>query len=155
MLVPHQPKSKPPVHGQYLLRLPTETGVDMAPNPEFQTFLAALRGEGSRLLILVEDSAAPTGWRILSEEDLVEIGLGFETSISASGSVPRRLCYNVEEAAKAVGVSVHKFGSWLKRPERPVPHMKDGRRILIPIVPLEDWLRDEADRNTGTSVNAH
>ena len=66
---------------------------------------------------------------------------------SESVTLPNRLCYNVEEAAELVGVSVHKFNGWLKRSDHPVPHFQDGRRIIIPGDMLAEWLREEALRN--------
>ena len=127
--------------------MPTDTGVDMAINVEFETFLVALRGEGIRILILVEDCDVAAGWRILSENDLDKISRSFETGTAANQGVSGRLCYNLEEAASAVGVSVHKFNTWIRRHRDPVPHIKDGRRILIPVMLLTEWLRDEAARH--------
>ena len=126
--------------------VPTDAGVDMARNGEFETFMVSFRGEGNRILILVEDSAA-AGWRILSEDDLDEISRSFETDTPANHAMPGRLCYNVEEAAQPVDVSVHKCQSWLRRAEHPLPHIRDGRRILIPVNLLTEWLRDEVARH--------
>lgn len=60
--------------------------------------------------------------------------------------MPSRLGYNLSEAAEAVGVSQHKIQEWLRRTVDPLPHIKDGRRIIIPVDLLIGWLRDEAGR---------
>ena len=49
--------------------------------------------------------------------------------------------YNLKEAAKLV--------TWLNRPDNPIPHIRDGRRILIPGFQLMVWLKEESDRNIG------
>ena len=111
--------------------------------------MVALRGGSDRLLILVEDCDAATGWRILSEDDFDEISRSFETDTPANHATQGRLCYNLEEAAQAVGVSVNKFNSWIRRAQAPVPHIRDGRRILVPRHLLLEWLTKEANRNIG------
>ena len=60
--------------------------------------------------------------------------------------MPSRLGYNLSEAAEAVGVSQHKIQEWLRRAVDPLPYIKDGRRIIIPVDLLIEWLRDEAGR---------
>ena len=119
----------------------------MASESKFQRFLVALRGESDRLLVLVEDSDVDAGWRIVTETDLAEIWQSLESDAPEGNSEPGRLCYNLEEAAQAVGVSVHKFNSWIHRAQAPVPHFRDGRRILIPIALLEAWLSAEVARH--------
>ena len=121
----------------------------MAEATVFERLLIALRGGGDRVLVLVEDSGVETGWRIVTEADLAEIGRSLESASAEDTGLPGRLCCNVEEAARSVGVSVHKFNTWIRRAENPVPHIRDGRRILIPIQLLANWLADEAARNVG------
>lgn len=103
------------------------------------------------MLILVEDSGVETVWRIVTEADLSEIGQSLESANAEATGLPGRLCCNVEEAARSVGVSVHKFNTWIRRAENPVPHIREGRRILIPIQLLANWLANEASRNMGQS----
>ena len=61
-----------------------------------------------------ELSLKPTWLRFGSRSNPVE---------SESNGAPDRLCYNIEQAAKVVGVSVHKLNSWLRRIEHPLPHI--------------------------------
>ncbi len=118
----------------------------MAATSDFERILVALRGGGDRLLVLVEDAAVDSGWRIVTEAQLVEIGQSLESSSREAGSVPGKLSYNLSETAEAVGVSQHKVQEWLKRAVDPLPHIKDGRRIIVPVDLLIEWLRDEAGR---------
>ena len=121
----------------------------MAEATVFEQLLIALRGEGDRLLILVEDSGVETGWRIVTEANLAEMARSLESNSAEDPGLPGRLCCNVEEAARSVGVSVHKFNTWIRKADHPVPHIRDGRRILIPLHLLVQWLADEAARNVG------
>ena len=118
----------------------------MAATIDFERILVALRGGGERLLVLVEDAAVDSGWRIVTEAQLVEIVQSLESSSREAGSVPSRLGYNLSEAAEVVGVSQHKIQEWLRRAVDPLPYIKDGRRIIIPVNLLIEWLRDEAGR---------
>lgn len=126
----------------------------MAAEHDFQRVLNALRLVGDRLLILVEDSDADTGWRLLTDADLTDIARSLESSAPEESVPPSRLCYNVAEASRMLGVSVHKFNDWLRRPQHAVPHIKDGRRIVIPIHLLVQWLSEEAARNLDTGAQA-
>ena len=119
----------------------------MAESTVFERLLIALRGGGDQFLILVEDSEVETGWRIVTEANLAEIARSLESNAVECAGLPARLCYNVEEAARSVGVSVHKFNTWIRRAEHPVPHIRDGRRILIPIHLLVQWIAEEAAKN--------
>ena len=121
----------------------------MASQSDFEQYLRRLRGDGERLIILVEDCAADTGWRIVTEAELVEIGQSFDSNTPGGTGMSERLCYNVAEAARAVGVSEHKIRSWLRRDNFPLPHIQDDRRILIPRHLLLQWLSEEAARNVG------
>ena len=133
---------------------PIRAGAGMAEATDFGRLLVALRGGGDRVLILVEDSEAEAGWWIVTEADLAESARSLESITAESAGLPARLCYNVEEAAKSVGVSVRKFNTWIRRAEQPVPHIRDGRRILIPIHLLVQWLAEEAARNGGQGEGA-
>ena len=121
----------------------------MASQRDFDRFLERLRGDGERLLILAEDSAADTGWRIVTEAELAEIAQSFDFNSPGGTGVPDRLCYNLAEASQAVGVSEHKMRSWLRRDDFPLPHIQEDRRILIPRHLLLQWLSEEAARNMG------
>lgn len=117
---------------------------------DLDEFLDKLRSEGDSILILVQDPASNTGWRIVPEAELAEIWQSIQSSKKESYGSLEMLCYNVEQAARALGVSVHKLNTWLRRSERPLPHIQDGRRILIPCHLLIQWLTEEASRNLGT-----
>ena len=143
-MISHQARSG--LLGYRNYRGPKGTGVDMPATIDFERILVALRGGGDRLLVLVEDAAVDSGWRIVTEAQLVEIGQSLESSSREASSVPSRLGYNLSEAAEAVGVSQHKIQEWLRRAVDPLPYIKDGRRIIIPVDLLIEWLRDEAGR---------
>ena len=129
---------------------PTVTGVEMAiGQTDFEHFLGELRGAGDHLVILVEDAEIDSGWRVVPEADLVDIWRAVESNTRLDDGMPGRLCLNISEAAEAVGVSQHKIQEWLRRAVDPLPHIKDGRRIIVPVDLLTEWLRDEAGRQTS------
>ena len=143
-MVKQQPGSD---HSPTPLEVPPATGVDMAKGQtDIKRFLAELRGKGDRLVILVEDAEIDSGWRVVPEADLLEIWRAVESSTPLEDGVPGRLCFNIAEVAEAVGVSQHKVQEWLRRAVNPLPHIKDGRRIIVPADLLTEWLRDEAGR---------
>ena len=59
------------------------------------------------------------------------------------------ICRNLGETAQALGVSPQTVTNWMRRGENPLPHVRDGRRILIPDAILDRWIEDEAARNAA------
>ncbi len=53
---------------------------------------------------------------------------------------PPRLALSVAEAAASIGVSERHLRTLL--PE--VPHLYVGTRVVIPVEPLREWLRDQS-----------
>ena len=58
-----------------------------------------------------------------------------------------RLALTVTEAARSVGVSERHLRSML--PE--IPHLYLGNRLVIPVKPFEEWLREQATTEKGRS----
>lgn len=56
-----------------------------------------------------------------------------------------------KEAAQFIGASLPTLDELLHRAENPIPHIQIGRRIMIPVRDLQDWLSAEARRN-GAAV---
>jgi hypothetical protein len=54
-----------------------------------------------------------------------------------------RLALSVPEAAKAIAVSERLFRELL--PE--IPHCRLGNRVVIPVAPLGEWLRKQAQED--------
>ena len=119
----------------------------MAAQDNWEFFLDYLRTGSEQLLILVEDPESELGWRLFTKGDVNTLRQIMDQKARESATLPSKLCYNLEEAAQLVGVSAHKFNGWLKRSDHPIPHIQDGRRIIIPGDMLAEWLRDEALRN--------
>ena len=115
---------------------------------DLNLFLEELCGTNSTPLLLARDPESPTGWRLWTSEDTealctwVSAKLA-ETHVPHPGPIT---CYNAKEAARVLGVSVPKFQTWLRRRDSPIPHVRDGRKIVIPAFLLQEWLREEAKR---------
>ena len=54
------------------------------------------------------------------------------------------LVYTRKEAAARMKISLPLLDSWLRRPNRPIPNVRQGRKVLIPVAQLEEWIAQEA-----------
>jgi hypothetical protein len=61
----------------------------------------------------------------------------------SESDVPR-LCLSVFEAAKSVGLSEKHFRDEILPS---VPHLRVGRRIVIPVDGLREWLSEQSRKN--------
>ena len=96
--------------------------------------------------LLTKDQESALGWNPWSAEDTQ--ALCEWLSLNSNAHDPNGVtCYNQTEAADRVGVSVPKFQEWIRRRDNPIPHVRDGRMILIPEFLLMEWLREEAGRS--------
>lgn len=50
-----------------------------------------------------------------------------------------------KEGAKKLKISLVKFDELLRRKNDPLPHLKLGRRVLIPAEALREWINRQAD----------
>ena len=57
-----------------------------------------------------------------------------------------KTCFSREEAAASVGIRLPVLDEFLKRSTDPLPSIRAGRRILIPVNSLTRWLDQEAQR---------
>jgi excisionase family DNA binding protein len=113
-------------------------------------FLATLCGSDTAPQLLVRDVASDIGWRPWITDDTNAFCEWLSARVATDAIGPNQLaCYNLKEAAKCVGVSMPKFQTWLRRLSDPLPHVRDGRTILIPGFLLMEWLREESARNTN------
>ena len=67
----------------------------------------------------------------------------YTVSNEATGAVVTlsgRLALTVPEAAAAVGVSERHLRAMLAE----IPHLRLGNRVVIPVEPFRDWLRERA-----------
>ena len=99
----------------------------MAVQDDWELFLDNLRAGSEQLLILAEDPESKLGWRLLTQGDVDTLRQILDHKASDSVTLPNKLCYNVEEAAQLVGVSVHKFKGWFEA-ERPPGPAHSGRQ---------------------------
>ena len=111
-------------------------------------FLEELCGTSAYPLLMVRDPASSTGWRRWTSEDTGALCAWISDRAEGRSTNSNGLiCYNATEAAKALGVSVPTLRVWLTRRDHPIPHLRVGRKIVIPQPMLMEWLREEASRN--------
>ena len=95
--------------------------------------------------IIVRDQAQGPGLREWSEKDTQALCQWLDDQSKAQN--PTRISHNLVETADLMGVGVHTLQGWLRRTENPLPHIRDGRRIIIPHYALIQWMDEETDRN--------
>ena len=119
----------------------------MTPNSEeFKRFLRSLSGSDADPPLMVRDPGSALGWRPWTEGDSDAL-LDWFSDPSEGDSLRRSCeCFNQKELARYLGVSVPKVTEWLRREDNPIPHLKDGRLILVPAFLLMEWLREESER---------
>ena len=119
----------------------------MTSPPELEQYLRQRYGDANALI--VKDPESTTGIRTWNEEDTQALCRWLNNGSASTETVETTpgICHNVEQTAKAMGVGVHTIQGWLRRKRDPLPHLRDGRRILIPRFLLIRWVREEAERN--------
>ncbi len=60
-----------------------------------------------------------------------------------------KLAFTRKEAADYCNVSLPTLDSYLQRRRDPMPSIHVGRKIIIPVEGLRQWLLDEAARQAG------
>ena len=116
----------------------------MASPEELEQYLGQRYGSPSALI--VRDREASSGLREWNAEDTRELCQWIDGK-NGSQQSPSSICHNVEQTAAVMGVGTHTVQGWLRREQDPLPHLRDGRRILVPHFLLVRWVREEAERN--------
>ena len=110
-------------------------------------FLQRLSGSDAQPLLLVRDPGPGVGWRSWTQEDSDAL-LGWASRAFGERSDESRYgCFNQKQLSELMGVSVPKVTEWLRRVDYPLPHIKNGRVILVPTFILEEWMREESARS--------
>ena len=117
----------------------------MTAGKELEAYLGDRYGASG---IIVRDPRASAGLREWSREDTRELGRWIEEREEA-GRQHKPLCHNLSETARLAGVGIQTAQAWIRRRDNPLPHFRDGRRILIPHSTLVQWLEEETAR-TGS-----
>lgn len=102
---------------------------------------------GLRDALIVRDPESPAGFREWTGEDSERICRWVDGNGNPGGrqsGTQSPICHNLQEAARMAGVSTQTVQGWMRRRENPLPHMRDGRRIIIPHSLLVRWIEAEA-----------
>ena len=98
------------------------------------------------------DPASHTGLREWSTSDTDALCHWIDGH-SSSPQTPTRICHNLEQTAAILGVGTHTVQAWLRRDQNPLPHIRDGRRLLVPHFLLIRWVKEEAGRTLERKTN--
>ena len=60
----------------------------------------------------------------------------------------KKLTYTIEEVCKALNLSRPYVMAWIKRKTNPLPCVRTTKSYRIPCAALEQWLIEEANRNS-------
>lgn len=60
-----------------------------------------------------------------------------------------KLTLTRKEAAEQCNVSLPTLDAYLQRRENPMPCIRAGRKVIIPLEPLKEWLEKESTQQTG------
>ena len=116
-------------------------------------FLEQQLGTSATPLLLARDPESPTGWRQWTGEDAETLCAWLSAKVEEQATNDHHIaCYSAKQTAKLVGISMPKLQSLLRRRDHPIPHIRDGRRIIIPLFLLQEWLREEAVRNAKARI---
>ena len=58
-----------------------------------------------------------------------------------------KVLYERKEVAQLTGLCLVTIDKWLKREHNPLPSIKIGRRVMIPVDAFMDWIAKETERN--------
>ena len=119
-------------------------------------FLEQAFGTSATPLLLARDPESPTGWRQWTGEDAETLCAWLSSKVEEQATNDHHdhhiACYSAKQTSKRLGVSMSKLQSLLRRRDHPIPHIRDGRRIIIPLFLLQEWLREEAVRNAKARI---
>ena len=59
------------------------------------------------------------------------------------------LMYSQQEGADVLGIGLNTLHKLIVRRENPLPHIRVGKRVLIPRDRLEAWIEAETDRQVN------
>ena len=92
--------------------------------------------------LLVRDADNPVGVRQWSDDDTSELCRW----LTDTGYWRELACFDAKTTAAHIGVDAATVRQWLRRDQNPLPHFKHGKRMLIPVYLVKDWLREETER---------
>lgn len=61
----------------------------------------------------------------------------------------QRLTYTRKEAAVAIGVGTTSFDALIRRQNDPLPHVRVGHKIVVPVDALKAWIERQATKTTA------
>ena len=117
----------------------------MNEHPDLAGYLSRRYGGPGGLI--VRDPVSPTGLREWSDEDTAGVISWLEGGLSREPT-----CLNLRQTADSLGVSIHTAQTLMRRESEPLPHMRKGRRIIVPAFLLTQWMEDEVRRQSRPGV---
>ena len=95
--------------------------------------------------LIVRDPEQSGGLREWSRDDTEKLCRWLESH--GGSQADRSICQNLRETADSLGVAAQTVQRWMRRREHPLPHMREGRRIMVPRDMLLAWVEEEVRRN--------
>lgn len=101
----------------------------------------------ARGALFVRDPEADAGFRTWTAGDTEALCRWINESRRPETARPFRVCHNLEQTAEVLGVGIQTAQAWLRREHNPLPHIRDGRRIIVPHFMLIRWMVEETKRS--------
>ena len=106
--------------------------------------------------VMVRDPENNSWMRPWGREDSDELSRLLEQQEEQSrAETQANTCRNLEQTATLLGIGTQTLQGWLRRKDNPLPHIRDGRRIIIADFILTEWIRAESERNTDGARQQH
>ena len=99
--------------------------------------------------VMVRDQENNSWMRPWGQEDSLELCRRLEQQEEHRAETEPNTCRNLEQTATLLGIGTQTLQVWLRRKDNPLPHIRDGRRIIIADFLLTEWIRAESERNTA------
>lgn len=115
---------------------------------ELDIFLKDLAGCEPPCL-MVKDPGSDLSWRFWTDDDS-EAMCSWLNGLAPEPEPKGVACYNAKQAAEAMGVAISTVLGLLRREKDPIPHFRSGRRLVIPVAALAEWLKEECGRTEAS-----
>ena len=106
--------------------------------------------------VMVRDPENTSWMRPWGREDSDELSRLLEQQAEQRrAETQANTCRNLEQTATLLGIGTQTLQGWLRRKDNPLPHIRDGRRIIIPDFLLTEWIRAESERSAAVTGRHH
>ena len=116
----------------------------MIQHAQFVDFMNQTYGTTTAILVRDPNPSSPTGLRPWRKQDTDTFAEWLASQQRPDPNQLTPIAINVAQAGKIAGVGTKTVRSWLRRSHNPLPHFREGRRCIIILSCLKEWLTQES-----------